>query len=65
MTQPLNIATTVEDFQKVLAGNPIFQLEVKCVALIRMLEERDQRIAELEAQIFQKEGDDGDAGNKA
>ena len=47
----LDIEIISADIDQVFKANPVIQLQAKCVALIRMLEERDKRIAELEAQI--------------
>ena len=43
----MNIPVNMEDIQKVLEANPEFNLQVKCMALIRMLEEKDAEIAKL------------------
>ena len=47
----LDIAISTIDMQKAMDQNPTIQLEVKCVALVRMLMEKDLRIAELEALL--------------
>jgi len=46
-----NIVITPEDADKVLSANPVFTLQVKCMALIRMIEERDAEIARLVAEL--------------
>jgi hypothetical protein len=45
------IKVTMSDLQQMVDSNPVFALQAKCLALIRILEERDTRILELESQL--------------
>lgn len=51
MTQP-----TVADMQVVMDSDPVVALKVKCIMLMRLLEEKDAYIATLEAERKQEVG---------
>lgn len=52
------IELTGEDMQRVMAADPLIALQVKCMALIRMLEERDIELVQLRAQLEEQSGNE-------
>jgi hypothetical protein len=46
----MNIEITEDDVKRVMDENPMFALQAKCMALLRMLEERDAELAALQSK---------------
>jgi hypothetical protein len=45
------ISPTVEDVNAVIAQDPVFRLQIQVQAMMRIIQERDVTISELEAKL--------------